>query len=77
MAQLYFHCCNAERVFTDRSGMDVSDLDEALDHAAHLIRSLITAPSAEDWRNWELRVSDDLDDEIFVLPFAAMLGKAH
>jgi hypothetical protein len=35
------------------------------------------APSAEDWRNWVLHVSDALGDEIFALPFASLLGKPH
>jgi hypothetical protein len=77
MAQVYFHCCDAQQIFVDRSGVDVSDLDEALDHAARVVRSLISTPSTEDWRNWELRVSDDLGSEIFVLPFEAVLGRPH
>jgi hypothetical protein len=32
---------------------------------------------AEDWRDWVVHVSDDFDDEIFVLPFAFVLGKSH
>jgi hypothetical protein len=34
-------------------------------------------PTAEDWRGWELRVTDELDCEIFAIPFASVLGKAH
>jgi hypothetical protein len=30
----------------------------------------------EDWRDWTVHVSDS-DDEIFVLPFAFVLGKPH
>jgi hypothetical protein len=77
MAQAYFHCCDAHQLFVDRSGVDVSDLDEAFDHAARFVRLLISTPSTEDWRKSELRVSDDLGSEIFVLPFGAMLGKPH
>jgi Domain of unknown function (DUF6894) len=77
MAQIYFHCCNPEHIFVDRDGVDVSDMDEAFDHAACFVRSLIAAPSSEDWRSWVLRVSDDLDEEIFVVPFETMLGKPH
>lgn len=61
----------------DRCGVDVSDFDEARDHAARVVQSLITAPSAEDWRNWVLDASDDLGEEIFVLPFKFALGKPH
>ena len=30
-----------------------------------------------DWRDWVVHVSDDSDDELFVLPFAFVLGKPH
>ena len=33
--------------------------------------------SAEDWRDWVVHVSDDSDDELFVLPFVFVLGKPH
>jgi hypothetical protein len=77
MAQVYFHCSNARGVLIDRCGADVGDLVEARDHAARVVRSLITTPSPEDWRNWVLHVSDDLGDEIFVVPFASVLGQLH
>jgi hypothetical protein len=77
MAQVYFHCSNTERVMIDRCGAAIYDLVEAQDHAALVVRSLIMAPSAEDWRSWVLHVSDALGDEIFVLPFASLLGKPH
>jgi hypothetical protein len=35
------------------------------------------APNTEDWRGWELRVTDGHGDTIFVLPFATVLGKLH
>jgi hypothetical protein len=38
---------------------------------------MMTAPNTEDWRGWELQVTDDLGDEIFVIPFASALGKPH
>jgi hypothetical protein len=47
------------------------------DHAARVVQSLITVQGPEDWRDWTLHVSDDLNDEIFVLPFSSMLGKLH
>jgi hypothetical protein len=61
----------------DRCGADVGDLAEARDHASRVVQSFIAAPSQEDWRNWVLHVSDDLGDEIFVVPFASVLGKPH
>ena len=61
----------------DRYAAAVDDLAEARDHAALVVRLLISAPSAEDWRGWVMHVSDDLGDEIFDMPFAAVLGRLH
>ena len=75
--QVYFHCSNDREVRVDQSGAAVSDLAEARDQAARVVRSLIMERSAEDWRDWTVHVSDDFDDEIFALPFASVLGKPH
>ena len=77
MAQIYFHCSNTDGVMIDQRGATVGNLVEAHDHAAFMVRSLITAPCVEDWRGWVLHVSDDFGEEIFVLPFASVLGKPH
>ena len=77
MAQVYFHCSNTEGVLIDRRGTCVADLIEAHEEATSVVRSLIAAPSLEDWRGWVLHVSDEAGDEIFVLPFASVLGKPH
>ena len=77
MAQVYFHCSNSERTLIDRHGAAVGDLVEARDHATRVVRSLMTSMSPEDWRDWVLHVSDDLDQEIFAVPFASVLGKPH
>ncbi|MGO8912556.1 MAG: DUF6894 family protein [Bradyrhizobium sp.] len=77
MAQVYFHCTNTEAVWIDRRGAAVGDLAEAREHAALVVRSLIMAPTQEDWRDWVMHVSDDLDEEIFSVPFASLLGKPH
>jgi hypothetical protein len=77
MTQVYFHCTNTEGVWIDRRGAAIGNLAEALDHAALVVRSLLMAPSAEDWRDWVLHVSDDIGVEIFCLPFASLLGKPH
>ena len=61
----------------DPSIRSSGDLAEARDRAVCIIRSLIMERGAVDWRKWVVRVSDDLDDELFVLPFAFVLGKAH
>jgi hypothetical protein len=77
MAQVYFHCSSSREVRVDQLGSAVSDLTEARDHAACVVRSLIMESSAEDWRDWIVHVSDDFDDEIFALPFSSVLGKPH
>ena len=62
----------------DRCSVDVSDFEEARDHPARVVQSLITTPSAEDWRKLGAARSDDLGEEIFVvLPFEFLLGKPH
>jgi hypothetical protein len=77
MAQVYFHCSSSREVRVDQLGAAMSDLAEARDHAACVVRSLIMESSAEDWRDWIVHVSDDFDDEIFALPFSSVLGKPH
>ena len=76
MTQIYFHCSNTREVRIDRSGEAVSDLAEARDRAVCMVQSLIMQRDQQDWRDWTVHVSD-LDDEIFVLPFAFVLGKPH
>lgn len=77
MTQVYFHCISAKQVLVDRFGAVVDDLAEARDHAAKVVRSLIAARSPEDWRGWVLHVNDDLGEELFIVPFAFVLGKPH
>jgi hypothetical protein len=77
MTQVYFHCSDDERVLMDQSPTEVVDITEAREHAARIVYTLITAPSLEDWRNWALHVCDELGEEIFVVPFAAALGKPN
>ena len=77
MGQLYFHCSNAKATLIDRYGAAIADLADARDHATRVVHSLLMTRSSEDWRGWVLHVSDDLGDEIFVMPFAFVLGKPH
>ena len=77
MVQMYFHCSNAEGTLIDRYGTAVANLTEARDRAAQIMRSMIETPGAEDWRDWVIHISDDDGEEIFDLPFTAMLGKPH
>ena len=76
MTDVYFHCSDAEHVVIDRCGAAMN-LAEAHNHAKHLVRSLLMAPGAEDWRSWVLHVADEFGEEIFALPFASVLGKSH
>ena len=77
MAQVYFHCSSSREVRVDQLGFVVSDLAEARDRAACVVRSLVMEAGAEDWRDWVVHVSDDFDDEIFALSFSSVLGKPH
>jgi hypothetical protein len=77
MAQIYFHFSNARGVLMDRCGTSVSDLIEACEKATSKVRSVIAAASPEDWRDWVLHAIDEAGDEIFILPFAFVLGKPH
>ena len=76
MTAVYFHCSDDQHVLLDRNGAAMN-LSEAREHAEQLVRSYVMMPSAEDWRNWVLHVTDDLGDELFELPFTAVLGQLH
>ena len=55
----------------------VDDLAETRDHATRVVQSFTSELSLEDWRDWVMHVSDDQSDELFVVPFACMLGKPN
>jgi hypothetical protein len=77
MTQVYFHCSNAQKVFVDHRGAVVDNLVEARDRATQVVQSLTETLTLEDWRDWVLHVSDDLGDELFVVPFTFVLGKPN
>jgi hypothetical protein len=77
MTQVYFHCSNANKVLVDHHGAVVDDLVEARDQATKVVRSLTAEHNPEDWRSWVLHVNDDLGEELFIVPFAFVLGKPH
>ena len=77
MPDLYFHCSDATHDLIDRRGTAVRDFAEACAHADRLVRAMLMTPNAEDWRSWQLRVTDELGGEIFAVPFASVLGKPH
>ena len=77
MAQVYFHCSNAQGVVLDRRGSDVEDLIEVREHAARIVRTLLAHPGPEDWRDWVLHISDADGEEILLLPFSTLMGRVH
>ena len=77
MAQVYFHYSNAEGALVDRRGTVLDSLSDLRDCATGVVQSLISIPSAEDWRHWVLHVSDDKGEELLVLPFTKLLGKPN
>ena len=77
MSEVYFHCSHAKKTFVDRRGAVVDDLTEARDHATNVVQSPAKTHSLEEWRDRVLHVSDELDDELFIVPFASVLGKPN
>lgn len=77
MTEVYFHCSDASHDLIDRRGTAVSDLSEACAHGLGMVHALMATPNVEDWRGWELRATDELGVELFVIPFASAIGKLH
>ena len=77
MAQALFRCSNAQGHVIDGRVASVSGLIEAREYATRVARSLLATPNLRDWRTCCLSVSDDLGEEIFVLPFSSIIGKLH
>ncbi len=74
---LYFNCRSDERTLPDLSGTDVDDLNAARDHAVRAIQSVVATGSVEHWRKWVLRVSDDVGNEVFEMPFWFILSSSR
>ena len=77
MAQVYLHCSHSDGRLLDRRVAKVDDLFDAHDHAEAVARSLIGSPNLQDWRNFRLRVWDELGEEVFMMPFSSIIGKPH
>jgi Domain of unknown function (DUF6894) len=77
MTQVSVRCSTARGGLIDGRVTDVDDLIDARDYATRVARSLIAIPNSRDWRDCCLRVVDDLGDELFVIPFASIIGKPH
>jgi hypothetical protein len=77
MTHLYFHYATPEGLLVDRFGASVADLVEAHEHATAIIRACIRRPGPEDWRAWTVCVVDEGGEQLFFVPFAAMLGRPN
>mgnify|MGYP006994445237 FL=1 len=77
VTEVFFNCSSPGHILRDRRGLAVSDLSEAHARAEGFVRKLLMTPTAEDWRSWELHVTDELGSEMFAIPFASVLGKPH
>jgi len=75
MPQVYFRCSCADRMLPELCAAEVADLTEARDEAATAVRMMLALPTGDDWRVWVMHVLDDLGDEIFTLPFNAVMGR--
>ncbi len=77
MVEARFRCSNAQGQVIDGRVANVDDLIEAREYATRVARSLVAAPTLRDWRSCCLTVSDDLGEELFVLPLSSLIGKPH
>jgi Domain of unknown function (DUF6894) len=77
MAHVYFHCSSSQQVLANYGEAEVADLTEAREEAAAVVRGFLALPGEEDWRDWMLHISDELGDELFALPFSAVMGRVH
>jgi len=77
MTHVYFHCSNADELILDPRGIDVEDLAEAHQRAQGVIRAFVDSDGSDDWRAWSLHASDEEGEELFLMPFACVLGRLH
>ena len=78
MAQYFFHCTSRKRVLVDRTGYDLPDLVEVRRRAGGVMRRCIETGAVDgDRRDWLLRVTDEEDEDGFVLPFSDVIGRPH
>lgn len=77
MTHVFFHCANSERVLLDPRGIDVEDLVEAHQHGTQIIQQMVNSRGPDDWRAWTLHVSDAEGEELFLMPFAYVVGRLH
>ena len=77
MTHVYFHCANSEQVLLDARGAEVEDLVDAHKQATQIIQRMVNSHCSDDWRAWTLHVSDEDGEELFLMPFAYVVGRLH
>lgn len=77
MTNISIQCSTGRGSLLDRRVAVVDDIVDARDYAVRVARSLVAIPNSRDWRECWLKVVDDLGDELFVVPFASIIGKPH
>ncbi len=77
MTNVSVRCSTARGNILDTRVAVVDDLADARHYAMRVARSLVAIPNSRDWRECWLDVVDDLGDELFVIPFATIIGKPH
>jgi len=77
MTHVYFHCSSSERVLLDQNGSDVEDRLEEHVRAKQIVQQFVSSQTPDDWRAWTMHVSDENGDDIFLMPFAYVLGRPH
>jgi hypothetical protein len=77
MTHVYFHCSNAGQIVLDPRGVEVEDLVEAHERATQMVRAFVASIGPDDWRAWTLHVSDEDGEDLFLMPFACVVGRPH
>ncbi len=78
MTRFYFHCTGSDWVLVDDSGTELPDLVDAHARALGIARRVMsTAAGGDDCREWLVHVSDEEGWEMFVVPFAEVIGRLH
>ncbi len=78
MAQFFFHCTSSEKVLVDQSGDDLLDLAEVRHRASAIMRHRMETGVVDgDCRDWLMHVTDEEDEEVFVLSFSDVIGRLH
>jgi hypothetical protein len=78
MTLLYFHCAGPDEVLVDHFGAEIVDLEEAEDRALAIARFIVESAFGEhDFSDWHVYVSNEDDDEVLLISFAAAMPTIH